>query len=125
MDEVIPPLIPRCDKGTQTFSPSFHVQRLDLGKRRMEPPLALKYSNRNPRRVQTTLFFDFLLLSTIKAALRSQSYHFTQRPRDMEDELAFTLNLAMYQEADLGDYITFMTNFRGILNRLKPSEVFY
>ncbi|GFX46315.1 hypothetical protein TNCV_1234311 [Trichonephila clavipes] len=41
----------------------------------------------------------------------------------MEDELAFTLNLAMYQEADLGDYITFMTNFRGILNRLKPSEV--
>ncbi|GFT46037.1 hypothetical protein TNCV_2773331 [Trichonephila clavipes] len=29
---------PRCDKGTQTLSPSFHVQRLDLGKRRMEPP---------------------------------------------------------------------------------------
>ncbi|GFV38510.1 hypothetical protein TNCV_3490991 [Trichonephila clavipes] len=71
----------------------------------------------------TNVNVDFLLLSTIKAALRSQSYHFTQRHRDMEDELAFTLNLAMYQEADLGDYITFMTNFRGILNRLKPSEV--
>ncbi|GFU26437.1 hypothetical protein TNCV_1136451 [Trichonephila clavipes] len=40
--EVIPPLITRCDKGTQTLSPSFHVQRLDLGKRRMEPPLAPK-----------------------------------------------------------------------------------
>ncbi|GFX93267.1 hypothetical protein TNCV_4761461 [Trichonephila clavipes] len=41
----------------------------------------------------------------------------------MEHELAFTLHLAMYQEADLGDYITFMMNFRGVLNRLKPSEV--
>ncbi|GFW41815.1 hypothetical protein TNCV_4980631 [Trichonephila clavipes] len=41
----------------------------------------------------------------------------------MEHELAFTLNLAVYQEADLGDYITFMTNFRGVLTRLKPSEV--
>ncbi|GFV24758.1 hypothetical protein TNCV_882261 [Trichonephila clavipes] len=28
MDEVIPPLIPRCDKGTQTLSPSFHVQSI-------------------------------------------------------------------------------------------------
>ncbi|GFX25790.1 hypothetical protein TNCV_2639341 [Trichonephila clavipes] len=41
----------------------------------------------------------------------------------MEHELAFTLHLAMYQEADLGDYITFMMNFRGVLIRLKPSEV--
>ncbi|GFU33772.1 hypothetical protein TNCV_7651 [Trichonephila clavipes] len=41
----------------------------------------------------------------------------------MEHDLAFTLNLAMYQEADLGDYITFMMNFRTVLIRLKPSEV--
>ncbi|GFY39234.1 hypothetical protein TNIN_168241 [Trichonephila inaurata madagascariensis] len=41
----------------------------------------------------------------------------------MEDELAFTLKLALYQEADLRDYITFMMNFRTILNSLKPSEV--
>ncbi|GFY44300.1 hypothetical protein TNIN_124251 [Trichonephila inaurata madagascariensis] len=41
----------------------------------------------------------------------------------MEDELAFTLNLALYQEADLGDYITFMMKFRTIFNSLKPSEV--
>ncbi|GFW96935.1 hypothetical protein TNCV_4183861 [Trichonephila clavipes] len=41
----------------------------------------------------------------------------------MEHELAFTLHLAMYQKADLGDYITFMMNFRGVLIRLKPSEV--
>ncbi|GFW59100.1 uncharacterized protein TNCV_2780311 [Trichonephila clavipes] len=48
MDEVISPLIPRCDKGTQTLSPSFHVQRLDLGKRRMEPPLAPKRLKQEP-----------------------------------------------------------------------------
>ncbi|GFV84611.1 uncharacterized protein TNCV_2482251 [Trichonephila clavipes] len=48
MDEVIPPLITRCDKGTQTLSPSFHVQRLDLGKRRMEPPLAPKRLKQEP-----------------------------------------------------------------------------
>ncbi|GFV82094.1 hypothetical protein TNCV_2789921 [Trichonephila clavipes] len=48
MDEVIPPLISRCDKGTQTLSPSFHVQRLDLGKRRMEPPLAPKSLKQEP-----------------------------------------------------------------------------
>ncbi|GFX55040.1 hypothetical protein TNCV_2305621 [Trichonephila clavipes] len=41
----------------------------------------------------------------------------------MEHELAFTLHLAMYQDADLGDYISFMMNFRGVLIRLKPSEV--
>ncbi|GFT57449.1 hypothetical protein TNCV_4515461 [Trichonephila clavipes] len=41
----------------------------------------------------------------------------------MEHELAFTLHLAMYQEADFGVYITFMMNFRDILIRLKPSEV--
>ncbi|GFT64473.1 hypothetical protein TNCV_2382271 [Trichonephila clavipes] len=41
----------------------------------------------------------------------------------MEHELAFPLHLAMYQEAELGDYITFMMNFRGVLIRLKPSEV--
>ncbi|GFW36323.1 hypothetical protein TNCV_3712441 [Trichonephila clavipes] len=41
----------------------------------------------------------------------------------MEHDLAFTLHLAMYQEADLGDYINFMMNFRTVLIRLKPSEV--
>ncbi|GFV79123.1 hypothetical protein TNCV_2613091 [Trichonephila clavipes] len=41
----------------------------------------------------------------------------------MEHDLAFTLHLAMYQEADLGDYINFMINFRTVLIRLKPSEV--
>ncbi|GFV34728.1 uncharacterized protein TNCV_1450321 [Trichonephila clavipes] len=56
MDEVIPPLIPRCDKGTQTLSPSFHVQRLDLERDAWNHPWPLKDSNRNPRRVQTTLF---------------------------------------------------------------------
>ncbi|GFV49959.1 uncharacterized protein TNCV_1392401 [Trichonephila clavipes] len=34
--KVTPPLFPRCCKGTQTLSPYFHVQRLDLGKRRMD-----------------------------------------------------------------------------------------
>ncbi|GFS76022.1 uncharacterized protein TNCV_4666461 [Trichonephila clavipes] len=56
MDEVITPLITRCDKGTQTLSPYLHVQRLDLGKRRLEPPLAPKRLKQNPPRVQTTLF---------------------------------------------------------------------
>ncbi|GFX58667.1 uncharacterized protein TNCV_249451 [Trichonephila clavipes] len=46
--KVTPPLIPHCDKGTQTLSPSFHVQRLDLGKRRMEPPLAPKRLKQEP-----------------------------------------------------------------------------
>ncbi|GFS85386.1 hypothetical protein TNCV_2803051 [Trichonephila clavipes] len=46
--KVIPPLITRCDKCTQTLSPSFHVQRLDLGKRRMEPPLAPKRLKQEP-----------------------------------------------------------------------------
>ncbi|GFW02681.1 uncharacterized protein TNCV_2456951 [Trichonephila clavipes] len=46
--KVIPPLITRCDKGTQTLSPSFHVQRLDLGKRRMEPLLAPKRLKQEP-----------------------------------------------------------------------------
>ncbi|GFV38512.1 uncharacterized protein TNCV_3491011 [Trichonephila clavipes] len=46
--KVTPPLITRCDKGTQTLSPSFHVQRLDLGKRRMEPPLAPKRLKQEP-----------------------------------------------------------------------------
>ncbi|GFU12288.1 uncharacterized protein TNCV_4664531 [Trichonephila clavipes] len=48
MDEVITPLIPRCDKGTQTLSPYLHVQRLDLGKRRLEPPLAPKRLRQEP-----------------------------------------------------------------------------
>ncbi|GFY48589.1 hypothetical protein TNIN_45781 [Trichonephila inaurata madagascariensis] len=39
-----------------------------------------------------------------------------------EDELAFTLNLALYQE-DLADYINFVLAFQSILNTLKPSEV--
>ncbi|GFX48224.1 hypothetical protein TNCV_3931741 [Trichonephila clavipes] len=42
------PLIPRCDKGTQTLSPYLHVQRLDLGKRRLEPPLAPKRLRQEP-----------------------------------------------------------------------------
>ncbi|GFY73642.1 hypothetical protein TNIN_440611 [Trichonephila inaurata madagascariensis] len=63
----------------------------------------------------------FLLLSTIKAGAQKPVTSFYSR--DMEDELAFTLNLALYQEADLGDYITFMMKFRTILNSLKPSEV--
>ncbi|GFT74797.1 hypothetical protein TNCV_2516891 [Trichonephila clavipes] len=41
----------------------------------------------------------------------------------MEADLAFTLHLALYQEADLGEYITFMMNFRNNLNSLKPSKV--
>ncbi|GFV98810.1 hypothetical protein TNCV_2913271 [Trichonephila clavipes] len=41
----------------------------------------------------------------------------------MEVDLAFTLHLALYQEADLGEYITFMMNFWTNLNSLKPSEV--
>ncbi|GFT14860.1 hypothetical protein TNCV_3483181 [Trichonephila clavipes] len=41
----------------------------------------------------------------------------------MEADLAFTLHLAVYQEADLGEYITFMMNFRTNLNSLKLSEV--
>ncbi|GFV19575.1 hypothetical protein TNCV_478011 [Trichonephila clavipes] len=41
----------------------------------------------------------------------------------MEDELAFTLHLVMYQETDLGDFITFMMNFRNVLIHLKPSDV--
>ncbi|GFX70250.1 hypothetical protein TNCV_4616871 [Trichonephila clavipes] len=40
--EVTPPLISRCDKGTQTISPYLHVKRLDFGKRRMEQPKANK-----------------------------------------------------------------------------------
>ncbi|GFS56048.1 hypothetical protein TNIN_127741 [Trichonephila inaurata madagascariensis] len=62
----------------------------------------------------------FLLLSTIKAGAQKPVTFYS---RDMEDELAFTLNLALYQEADLGDYITFMMKFRTIFNSLKPSEV--
>ncbi|GFU21222.1 hypothetical protein TNCV_4671161 [Trichonephila clavipes] len=41
----------------------------------------------------------------------------------MEADLAFTLHLALYQEADLGEYISFMMNFRTNLNSLKPFEV--
>ncbi|GFU03507.1 uncharacterized protein TNCV_2257271 [Trichonephila clavipes] len=46
--EVTSPLITRCDKGTQTLSPYFHLKRLDLGKRRMEPPLAPKRLKQEP-----------------------------------------------------------------------------
>ncbi|GFS57001.1 hypothetical protein TNIN_65901 [Trichonephila inaurata madagascariensis] len=63
----------------------------------------------------------FLLLSTIKAEAQKPVASFYSR--DMEDERAFTLNLTLYQEADLGDYITFMMKFRIVLNSLKPSEV--
>ncbi|GFT98844.1 uncharacterized protein TNCV_3792571 [Trichonephila clavipes] len=37
-----PPLITRCDKGTQTISPYLHVKRLDLGKRLLEQQQANK-----------------------------------------------------------------------------------
>ncbi|GFW49106.1 hypothetical protein TNCV_467341 [Trichonephila clavipes] len=40
--EVTPPLITRCDKGTQIISPYLLVKCLDLGKRRMELPQANK-----------------------------------------------------------------------------------
>ncbi|GFT15602.1 uncharacterized protein TNCV_4985461 [Trichonephila clavipes] len=40
--EVTPPLITRCDKGTQTISLYLHVKRFDLGKKRMEQPQAHK-----------------------------------------------------------------------------------
>ncbi|GFS40291.1 hypothetical protein TNIN_305461, partial [Trichonephila inaurata madagascariensis] len=43
--------------------------------------------------------------------------------RDMEDEKAFALQLAIYQKADLGDYINFMIQFRSSLNALKPADV--
>ncbi|GFW91348.1 uncharacterized protein TNCV_737621 [Trichonephila clavipes] len=46
--EVTPPLITRCDKGTQTISPYLHIKRLDLGKRRLEPPLAPKRLKQEP-----------------------------------------------------------------------------
>ncbi|GFX37089.1 uncharacterized protein TNCV_1712821 [Trichonephila clavipes] len=46
--EVTPPLITRCDKGTQTISPYLHIKRLDLGKRRMEQPLAPKRLKQEP-----------------------------------------------------------------------------
>ncbi|GFW26071.1 hypothetical protein TNCV_3317411 [Trichonephila clavipes] len=46
--EVTAPLITRCDKGTQTISPYLHVKRLDLGKRRMERPLAPKRLKQEP-----------------------------------------------------------------------------
>ncbi|GFW54227.1 uncharacterized protein TNCV_1560051 [Trichonephila clavipes] len=135
--EVTPPLITRCDKGTQTISPYLHVKRLDLGKRRMEQPLAPKRRKQEPSEVSnivlwvprnhplmklgnngfiiqpTNVNVDFLLLSTIKAGLRSQSHHFTLSYGTRIEEA----------EADLGDYITFMMNFRSVLIRLKPSEV--
>ncbi|GFV53394.1 hypothetical protein TNCV_1405361 [Trichonephila clavipes] len=57
----------------------------------------------------TNVNVDFFLLSIIKQ--RSETSRFILH-RDMEHELAFTLHLAMYQEADLEDYITFMMNFR-------------
>ncbi|GFY37002.1 hypothetical protein TNIN_335961 [Trichonephila inaurata madagascariensis] len=41
----------------------------------------------------------------------------------MEDEKAFALQLAIYQGADLGDYINFMIQFRSSLNALKPADV--
>ncbi|GFS58269.1 hypothetical protein TNIN_197481, partial [Trichonephila inaurata madagascariensis] len=63
----------------------------------------------------------FLLLSTIKAGAQKPVTSFYSR--DMEDKLAFTLNLALYQEANLGDYINFMIQFRSSLNALKPADV--
>ncbi|GFY29432.1 uncharacterized protein TNCV_2626031 [Trichonephila clavipes] len=53
--EVTPPLITRCDKGTQTISPYLHVKRLDLGKRRMEQPLAPKRLKQEPSEVSNNI----------------------------------------------------------------------
>ncbi|GFW14423.1 hypothetical protein TNCV_3275381, partial [Trichonephila clavipes] len=55
------------------------------------------------------------LCSARKASVAS----FTQRHGT---ELAFHTESCRKQEADLGDYITFMMNFRGVLTRLKPSR---
>ncbi|GFX56587.1 uncharacterized protein TNCV_5035061 [Trichonephila clavipes] len=55
--EVTPPLFTRCDKGTQTLSPYLHVKRLDLGKRRMEPPLAPKRLKQEPSEVSNNIVF--------------------------------------------------------------------
>ncbi|GFY62456.1 hypothetical protein TNIN_135021 [Trichonephila inaurata madagascariensis] len=43
--------------------------------------------------------------------------------RDIEDEKALALNLAVYQGTDLGDYINFMVQFQSSLNALKPADV--
>ncbi|GFY63649.1 hypothetical protein TNIN_84611, partial [Trichonephila inaurata madagascariensis] len=72
----------------------------------------------DPLSVEWTYEKTLLLLSTIKAGAQKPAASFYSQ--DMEDELAFTLNLALYQEADLGDYITFMMKFRTVLNSLKP-----
>ncbi|GFX59322.1 hypothetical protein TNCV_4632801 [Trichonephila clavipes] len=53
--EVTPPLIPRCDKGTQTLSPNLPVKRLDLGKRRMEQPLTPKRLKQEPSEVSNNI----------------------------------------------------------------------
>ncbi|GFY72292.1 hypothetical protein TNIN_19111 [Trichonephila inaurata madagascariensis] len=122
---------------------------LDLGKRLLEQqqankslcPTIKQEPLENP--VQQTVSKNIVLLvptnhplmklveSTNEKPLPPSVYYKSraQKPvasfysRDMEDELAFTLNLALYQEVDLGDYITFMMNFRTILNSLKSSEL--
>ncbi|GFY68830.1 hypothetical protein TNIN_85831 [Trichonephila inaurata madagascariensis] len=110
-----PPLITRCEKSTKTIPPILHVKRLELGKRLMEEqptdPLSVECTN------QKSLPHSFYYKS------RAQKPVASFYARDIEDELAFVLNLALNQEADLGDYITFMMNFRTVLNNLKHSEV--
>ncbi|GFU14307.1 DUF4817 domain-containing protein [Trichonephila clavipes] len=56
-----------------------------------------------------------------RRAQKPQSLHFTQRHGTRISLHPASCHVP--QEADLGDYITFMMNFRGVLIRLKPSEV--
>ncbi|GFS59714.1 hypothetical protein TNCV_4476681 [Trichonephila clavipes] len=110
--KVTPPLITRCDKGTQT--PFSLLPR--------PTPRSWKETHGTTLGSLKTQTSEGRLPPSVHYKAGSEASRIILL-RDMEDELAFTLNLAVYQEADLGDYITFMTNFRGVLNRLKPSEV--
>ncbi|GFS97554.1 hypothetical protein TNCV_4488091 [Trichonephila clavipes] len=59
----------------------------------------------------------FLLFSSIKEDSEDS------RLTDMEAEHAFQIYLIQYQGVHLSDYITFMTQFRIIVNGLKPPEI--
>ncbi|GFX70710.1 hypothetical protein TNCV_1032381 [Trichonephila clavipes] len=41
----------------------------------------------------------------------------------MEDDRVFTINLSLYEGADVGDYINFIVLLRCHFNTMKPSEV--
>ncbi|GFW00005.1 hypothetical protein TNCV_3567951 [Trichonephila clavipes] len=59
----------------------------------------------------------FLLLSSIKTGLESQS------PHRHGGRSRFQVYLIQYQGVHLSDYITFMTQFRIIVNGLQPPEI--